>query len=901
MSHKLKYEFDNNEDKANYVSKEEFCNMLDISEKYFNDVNKTVAKVVRMFNIKKLNISRFEVYYNKDDIQKSINELCEFQNTHINGAEAKKMCSNLSEEGIKSILIPSHYKLICRDTLNEIWNIKVVYKKSEIDDYIQSRAEIDRKIESGEYLSTSDASKMLNMSDRMFLKLKQSIDMNEIRYYQGFYFEKNVIEKLVKEQEEFFSEYIPKSVVKNKYFTPKTFPSHEEKLTKYEAPRIAYTLEYTSTMIKDSSWFKISEVEELAKELSEKKRTIKKERTKAKKKESEKTEENAVINDKELEFNMVLTKIDYNSPGYDINHDILGSTYFHTFQIRLNELNDWNGFNPNSEYTNGKWFGYIKDKLDSMRANEKVSNARVNHYVRCTLALKSMLDYYGLDEVYSLTTNQINTYFNIIKTNIIRINIYEFLGLVSKDVQLVSGNKRCGFRMDKIYSPHRRESSKTIDDIYDFDVYSDLFKYLVDIDLHVKNSIYDIKVKNSIRYASTWLYVMLHMNNAWRNGDVTEFPKLDIDDLLDEFKIYEYSWFENNKLSIAKARAVISRVIQHEFKISKTQVEGTFFCSDELAPSMATNILILTLYHKSRSIISNNSTLMDFGTKYNKVGDSHFNKFFKEFKHKNFKFLSRTMNKTVMTFVYYLANLSGDSKALIYAQKLREHLSEDSTLHYLNLDKSKIESLSKQLFMRGEFGYITNMLLTRVYDENVTNFEEATEAIVRINDIFGDVFKIHSTAGFLNTIRVERQAVIDTLAEKSFNECQEILTDLFARKLPSREDNVQCLVSKEGCKRIDLKSCFECQYHIPSIYALTTLCESMIEDMKNYHNVKGVKKYKLALSIDRKSILLKEAMDILTPEYVYNCLGLTRDEFKSQLNLIDMPEDFLEDKELLER
>ena len=100
MSHKLKYEFDNNEDKANYVSKEEFCNMLDISEKYFNDVNKTVAKVVRMFNIKKLNISRFEVYYNKDDIQKSINELCEFQNTHINGAEAKKMCSNLSEEGI---------------------------------------------------------------------------------------------------------------------------------------------------------------------------------------------------------------------------------------------------------------------------------------------------------------------------------------------------------------------------------------------------------------------------------------------------------------------------------------------------------------------------------------------------------------------------------------------------------------------------------------------------------------------------------------------------------------------------------------------------------------------------------------------------------------------------------
>uniref|UniRef100_UPI003AB31AE5 hypothetical protein n=1 Tax=Intestinibacter bartlettii TaxID=261299 RepID=UPI003AB31AE5 len=199
MSHKLKYEFDNNEDKANYVSKEEFCNMLDISEKYFNDVNKTVAKVVRMFNIKKLNISRFEVYYNKDDIQKSINELCEFQNTHINGAEAKKMCSNLSEEGIKSILIPSQYKLICRDTLNEIWNIKVVYKKSELDNYTKSREVLANKIESGEYLSRVDASKMLNMNAKMFDKLREMGEIDEIRYYQGFYFDKKVLEKLAKE------------------------------------------------------------------------------------------------------------------------------------------------------------------------------------------------------------------------------------------------------------------------------------------------------------------------------------------------------------------------------------------------------------------------------------------------------------------------------------------------------------------------------------------------------------------------------------------------------------------------------------------------------------------------------------------------------------------------------
>ena len=60
---------------------------------------------------------------------------------------------------------------------------------------------------------------------------------------------------------------------------------------------------------------------------------------------------------------------------------------------------------------------------------------------------------------------------------------------------------------------------------------------------------------------------------------------------------------------------------------------------------------------------------------------------------------------------------------------------------------------------------------------------------------------------------------------------------------------------------------------------------STIPDCLNVKKIANfVKSGKLALAIDRKSILLKEAMDILIPEYVYNCLGLTRDEFKSKLN-----------------
>ena len=319
-------------------------------------------------------------------------------------------------------------------------------------------------------------------------------------------------------------------------------------------------------------------------------------------------------------------------------------------------------------------------------------------------------------------------------------------------------------------------------------------------------------------------------------------------------------------------------------------MDGHFFCSDDLAPALATAIIILTLYRKNECI-EDNEKLIYFNTKHNQASQGLLNNFFRELKINGFKFKSKKFNKTVMTYITYLANLSGDGKALEYAKYMRSHTNISSTLHYIDFNVKSVERLSKLLFARGEFGYVTSLLLTRINGGEVLDFEEATEQIYKVNKMFGDATKLSTTIGFLNTIRGDRASVAKYISEKSFEECQEILTDLFARKLPSKDgSDVQCLFSKVGCQKTELKSCFDCPYHIPSIYALTSLCEILLADMRKYNNTTNIpSRYKLALGIHRKKINLSEAVKKFGSEYVFNCLGIDKETFIEILSEIPNP------------
>lgn len=830
-----------------------------------------LAQLTKEFSIDVVRVGS-KLYYKESDISRSITEVEDFFENHY----TKDEFENLKSTSIVKTLnpdrvgIPSHYKILGENLYPDKNINSVAFKKTTVE-----TLNID------EYIKLEDVMQLLNQTRTQFNKTRAEYELRSIKYMNVLYFERSKILELREKCIKFYEEYITKKQAMDIYFGgyDNIMRKYSEYLKEYDVPMFAHIKDNVSSLAQTKGKvLKISEVEYLKNNLED----IRREELRKKE----------------------IAGISTRSRKSYINYDIKGETHLETFYLRLYER--WEGFSNESRYTKTKWLKFIEDKIDTMRADEVVSNNKINSYISCTREMDNMLKYFSVNEVYELSSNDINTYFNIMDTKKQREVFYDFLTLVSNDVEYVSKRKgvgKKGFRMENIISPYDENRDTRKSHSYGFDIYSKMFRYAVNLDLHIEKSITEITEKNTATYASTWLYCILHLNNAWRHGDVTRFPRLELQEVLAQNKIQDFEWFKENKISLPTSRLIITKVLQWEMVISKTEAKGSFFCSDELAPAFASSILILSLYHEKIGHISSlgqesNMPIMEFTTKYNRPSEKNINDYFKDFDVEGFKFSSLRMNKTIMTLLYSLAVLSGDSKALVYAQKLRGHIDESSSLEYIEIDMDNLDLLARHLFARGEFGYITSLLVSRLTnnEDGPVTFEDMTKQIVQANTLFGEFCGLYSTVGFLNSVSQQRQLVIDTLAEKSLEDCQKILTDIYTEKMPSRMKYVQCLISNEGCYKTasdeEEISCFDCPYHIPSIYALTTLCEGIMSDMEKYKTATRVKQFKLSLSIDRKTTLLKEAIVKYGHEYVYNCIGIDRESFGAILDTIPTPDEF---------
>ena len=879
-----------------FITKKDVLNLVGKDESDFKNHNlySWFRTFIDGFKIETLYISG-NVFYKKDDVINAINIVKDFRKEHYSREEVAKLLSVKHGPNIAEVVsVPNHYCKLLQLEKGNYSSWKSAFKKSQVDAYKNQVDDLKRKIETEEYISPKQSQKILSVGFLTLKEMRKEYNIDNITYGPGLYLNKNQIIELKHKCEEFYKEHLSFKDIKERYFpnnliSKMVFDDYTyKKLNRYDVPLFARISERNSSLSMDWKIYKKSEVEELIKSLGYEEffAALKKEQAKKDK----------------TNYTKKYTK---RSRGeFDINYDIQGESELDTFYLRLFE--NWNGFSDESKYTKDKWFKFIENKIDKMRASNKVANHKVNFFINATRELDKMLKYFEVNEVYELTTNNINTYFNILDKRNYNELFYDFLIQVSNDVQQVAKRKETpkkGFNMKNVISPHSQKRSMRELGSYGFDVYSKLFRYATDLNIHVSKSIEEIRHNNTVTYASTWLYNILHLNNAWRHGDVTRFPNLDLQDIFNKHGIHDYKWFEENEVTLDIFRSVESKIQKWELIISKTGAKGSFFCSDELGYAFATSVLLLSLYNEKRNVVltSNKESdipLMSFTTKYNAPSEKNLEDYFSAIDIENFKFSSLRMNKTVMTLIYYLANLSGDSKALVYAQKLRGHIDKNSPLSYVGINIKDIDLLTKHLFARGEFGYITSLLISRFQNNNETSitFEDMTKQIVQVNNLFGELSGLYTTIGFLNTVKNERQLIIDTLAEKSLKDCQKILTEIFTNKLPSRMENIQCLISHEGCCKTsaneDEISCFDCPYHIPSIYALTTLCESIVNDLKKYQTASRVKQFKLCLSIDRKVMLVKEAIEKYGEEYVYNCIGIDRETFMKKVDMVDLPEDF---------
>ena len=856
--------------------------------------------------------------YKLEDVKRAISDMSDFYDTHYFSADVRnKMVSdkNLKNHNIYPTEIPEHYIGLLGKTYNAV-NKSKVFRKDVIDELLLSLPPIEQREEKvfveikepkdiqtdsfssdDEYVDSKKVMELLGFissyiqNKRNLKTLRESNCVKFKKCNNKFYYRISDIENIIAKRNRFFEEYIPVTCVDELYFNKVNFEMNKhrkEKLSKevttYKIPEYCVGLNerFKNQYIRCGA-FKISELDNFVETFN-----------------------------KEM--------------GKKVNTDIKGEDRYDTFLLRLNDYMYWNGFNKETIYTNEKVLEFIKRRLNSSKKRERDIDDLIRDYIVFIVELSNGLNNLKITEVYLLSNAQIQLIMNSIQSVDIECIFYKFLKEVNSDFKKLGYGQKLRFDINNIENPKSKyhfiseEDFENLEkDIYDFETYSKVFNYLIDVDVHIPKIIEEINSTNSIVYASVWLYCMLHLNNAWRNGDCDRFPELVIKDLLSEFGIDDILWFSKNRLTLPQAKSVIFRVRQWEMRMSKTQMKGAFFCSDELAPAFSTAVIILSLYKYNNNIIDDyvdeeNKLIMNFGNEHNEVTKTMLNNLFKSAKIKKFKFSSRKFNRTIMTYVYLLANLSGDAKALVYAQELRKHLKIESTMNYVDFDISKVEALGRQLFERGEFGYVATLLCSKVLcGEELGSFEEMTNKVVQVNKAFGGVQGIIDNTRFLNNIRSERQLVVDMISEKSFRECQEILTDMFARNLSSKcGSDIQCLFGHNACKMPQLDgeySCFDCPYHIPFIYALSRLCSSLVDNLKDYLGIpryikgEGCKEYlvnnpnassklnkrtllQTGLKIERRKVLLKEAIDKYGKNYVYQCLGVDRDDFILLSNLV---------------
>lgn len=564
---------------------------------------------------------------------------------------------------------------------------------------------------------------------------------------------------------------------------------------------------------------------------------------------------------------------------------------------------DFPKFENESPFTSSKWYIFICLKLEKSNACTQSINAYGNRFVYCTQYIVELLNTYKNNEIFYCKTSEIIEFIGTIPISY-TIIIKDFLSYIYSEIKndliKFNLNDKKLFNIKQInryvYNLTNKPKDLVSADIYLTHEFIECINYSMNLNLHITKGLKEIEKTSKVNYISTWLYVLIHLNNGWRNGDVVEFNDIQINDLLEFFKINDIQWFKLNILTLEQARLITSRIINRNFILSKTQAKGYFFCSDDLSIPIASAIIILHFQKRYNAKILEHLTtnLMEFYTKYNEPTISQLRKYFEEINLVNFVFKSRKMNCTLLSYIYSITIEEDSNKALQFAQKVRAHKDIASTLHYVHIEKMDIQFLSSQLFERGEFGYIYELINNRINNkkQSTLSLEEKTSQIKVIKATLKNMVNVEIIGGFLNGYAKEKNEITTEINNKSFIELSDILYKIHIQSMPSKEIHIQCLISGK-CNKVDKNiSCRYCAYAIPNLYALNDICQNAVCNLNDYHNenVKG-KQIKLSVKINHDLELLSQAISLYGKELVYSFMNISRENYYDQVIRVKEPID----------
>ena len=170
--------------------------------------------------------------------------------------------------------------------------------------------------------------------------------------------------------------------------------------------------------------------------------------------------------------------------------------------------------------------------------------------------------------------------------------------------------------------------------------------------------------------------------------------------------------------------------------------------------------------------------------------------------------------------------------------------------YYFKLNPEKFDELTKNLFRRGEFGYIyasiSNKLGLNI--KNLKNTNEVDEVIL-LPHLSNSPWNIEIATGILNNADKERKEVLSQIDKMNFEQILGCFNDIVLKKNPSREEGILCFIGANNCNE-EKKDCVKCKNAIVTIYALNTIAKRLVNLLLEYHSTEFIgEKMKLAHTI----------------------------------------------------
>ncbi|MCC2503366.1 hypothetical protein [Bacillus cereus] len=494
------------------------------------------------------------------------------------------------------------------------------------------------------------------------------------------------------------------------------------------------------------------------------------------------------------------------------------------------------------------WFTFLKMKFSKSKATRKTIQSLTRTLFNTTILLTKITH---LKEIFAYTDTELNlAIFNSNINTTVQIELYKFLKELSETRE--TSNLPINYKFSRLKNIYKKtpliQREKTI---YPIDEYIALIDYAKNIPEHKKQAIVDIRSQiNSEKHLhrdSSWLYVLLHLNNAWRHYDVTSFPRLDLQqtqigsmEALDAL-----TWIERNNLSEQDIITVVNQVKAMTFTHSKTKKKRHFFCSQELLAAFAHSAVLCELRCQICQPLS--EVLIDFNNRQRSFKEGQREAFFK--KHNgHFIFKSTKMNRTLISYVYSVIQKTTNRNPLEITKFIRSHSDKETTNIYIDIPQEQMDFITKQLFDLGHFGYAYDALSELILQEPINNKEEKNQTSLTLKEVFGDVYHIEQMARYLNRLNNEQNIVYKVIKGLSLEERKDIYDSIKLGQQPSKKEYFQCLY--QTCK-FPNRDCEKCQFAIPNFYALSQLEEELqltVNDFKEQFNTTTKKGEKIRLS-----------------------------------------------------